>query len=131
MEASIDVENEQLDSSIAQLQIAAVNILKEHDQTIEEKIVELKAKYGPVFLYIFSGNEYFIMRQIKRFEFKQIKADPACQDDLSTEDALVKKCVVYPEIKSIDMMPAGQIRVLAELILYYSYFGSDKPVIEL
>ncbi len=108
---------------------AAIELVKEKEPNILELVESYKKEHGNIFLYIFSAEEYYFFRPMKRIEFKKIQGMESTSE-LDKEDRIVATCVVHPKGISVDTMNSGSIRTLCEMILYYSNFGSNKPVIE-
>lgn len=106
----------------------------------EEKIKELKEKYGSIYKITLGGKDY-VYRPLLRGEFKEIQAsvlessegvgmDPSYASDM--EEAMLTKCVVFPETEiEIDKLPAGVPSALSAYISEVSGFNADSEPIEL
>ena len=95
----------------------------------QEQIEEWKGKYGEVYL-ISLGEEKYIYRPIKRFEYKSIMAN-AESTRAFNEEKIVQMCVVYPIIDATKLptIKAGTVSTLVELIMAASNFGiTEEPV---
>lgn len=107
----------------------ALNIAKEKDPELENKIKELKEEYGEVYLYIFDPEQFYIYRPVNRGEYVRIMSQAEDEDD--TQLLLVNSCVLYPEVQFDNSTKAGTIDVLVNLIMYASNFASNNPVVKL
>jgi hypothetical protein len=105
----------------------------------EEKIAELKEKYGKIFKIVLGGQEY-VYRPLLRGEFKEIQVgatvdgegmfDPKVASIM--EEGMIKKCIVYPEsVSDLDKLPAGVPAALAAYISDVSGFNIDSEPVEL
>jgi len=95
----------------------------------KELIEEWKVKHGEVFL-ITLGEEQYVYRPMKRFEYKTIMTN-AESNRAFNEEKIVQMCVVYPAIDVAKMptLKAGTISTLVELIMAASNFGiAEEPV---
>ena len=94
-----------------------------------EQIAEWKSKFGDIYL-ITLGEEKYIYRSIKRFEYKTLMAN-ADSTRAFNEEKIVQMCVIYPAIDAtkIPTLKAGTITTLVELIMAASNFGVvEEPV---
>jgi hypothetical protein len=96
-----------------------------------EQIAEWKAKYGDVFL-INLGDEKFIYRPLKRFEYKTIMLN-ADSTRAFNEEKIVQMCVINPvmDVTKMPTLKAGTISTLVELIMAASNFGATEEPIKL
>lgn len=95
----------------------------------QETIAEWKSKYGELFL-ITLGDEQYVYRPLKRFEYKTIMNNPDSNRAFN-EEKIVQMCVVYPTIDPTKMpsLKAGTISTIVELIMAASNFGiTEEPV---
>jgi hypothetical protein len=95
----------------------------------QEQIEEWKVKHGEVYL-ITLGEEQYLYRPIKRFEYKTIMAN-AESTRAFNEEKIVQMCVVYPaiDVAKLPTLKAGTISTLVELIMAASNFGiTEEPV---
>ena len=102
-----------------------------------EKIDELKAKHGKIFRVVVGG-EVFVYRYLTRAEFRELQklakpdigpeGNPIVNADkaLDMEEAMVRKCIVWPENYSIDNGQAGVPSMLANYISNSSGFIVDE-----
>lgn len=125
-EAGLDVTSEE---TMEMLKKAAIEVVKEKDPLISEKIEELKKKHKNVYLYVFDSEEYYIVKPLYRNEFRIIKGKNL--KSFEEEDEIFRMCVLYPKIDNLDTLKSGSVRVLSEVIQYFSNFGDTNPVIEL
>lgn len=94
-----------------------------------EQIAEWKSKFGDIYL-INLGDEKFVYRPIKRFEYKTIMANTEANRAFN-EEKIVQMCVIHPvlDVSKIPMLKAGTITTLVELIMAASNFGiTEEPV---
>ena len=107
----------------------------------QEKIDELKKKYGKVFKTVIGGDTY-VYRMLTRIEYRQLQSElvPDMSDknpvvtqeaNNNLEEKLVKLCVLWPENLEIDNLPAGIPSVLAPLISDASGYHVDEEPQEL
>jgi len=95
----------------------------------QELIEEWRAKYGEIYL-ITLGDEQFVYRPLKRFEYKTIMAN-AESTRAFNEEKIVQMCVVNPaiDVTKLPTLKAGTISTLVELIMAASNFGiTEEPV---
>jgi hypothetical protein len=95
----------------------------------QEQVAEWKAKYGELFLITF-GEEQFVYRPLKRFEYKTIMNNPDANRAFN-EEKIMQMCVVHPAIDATKMpaLKAGTVATVVELIMSASNFGvSEEPV---
>ena len=95
----------------------------------QELIAEWKVKHGEIFLIVL-GEEQYVYRPLKRFEYKTIMNNPDSNRAFN-EEKIVQMCVVYPTIDVAKMpsLKAGTISTLVELIMAASNFGvTEEPV---
>ena len=96
----------------------------------QEQIDEWKAKHGDIFVATF-GEEKYIYRPLKRFEYKQILSVNQTADAKTyAEEKVAEKCIVWPQIDptKISTLKAGTISTLVDLIMAASNFGiTEEP----
>jgi len=95
----------------------------------KETIEEWKAKYGDVFAISF-GDEQYVYRPIKRFEYKTIMAN-AESTRAFNEEKIVQMCVLHPavDVAKMPTLKAGTVSTLVELIMAASNFGvTEEPL---
>ena len=95
----------------------------------QETIAEWKSKYGELLL-ITLGDEQYVYRPIKRFEYKTLMNNPDSNRAFN-EEKIVQMCVVHPTMDptKIPSLKAGTISTLVELIMASSNFGiTEEPV---
>lgn len=87
-------------------------------------IAELEEKYRSVYWTTFEG-EMYIYKPLGRKDYKEILTN----DEMSFEDkkdAIINKCIVFPEDFDIDDIVAGLVNVLFTKIMDVSYLDSDE-----
>ena len=95
----------------------------------QEVLNDWKVKFGELFL-INLGDEQYVYRPIKRFEYKTIMNNPDSNRPFN-EEKIVQMCVVHPtmDVQKIPAVKAGTISTLVELIMAASNFGvTEEPV---
>lgn len=97
----------------------------------KEKIDEWKEKFGEVYVATF-GEEKYIYRPLKRFEYKQIlQVGQNPESRTFAEEKVAEKCVLWPEIdvSKVSILKAGTVSTLVDLIMAASNFGvTEEPV---
>jgi len=97
----------------------------------QEKVDEWKAKFGDLYVATF-GEEKYVYRPLKRFEYKQILQVGQTPDSRTfAEEKVAQKCVIWPEIdvSKISTLKAGTISTLVDLIMAASNFGvTEEPI---
>ena len=100
------------------------------DGPTQEQIDEWKSKYGDIFVATF-GEEKYIYRPLKRFEYKQILSLGQAADARTyAEEKVAEKCIVWPKIEAakLSTFKAGTISTLVDLIMAASNFGiTEEP----
>lgn len=87
-------------------------------------IAELEEKYRNVYWTTFEG-EMYIYKPLGRKDYKEILTN----EEMSFEDkkdAIINKCIVFPEDFDIDDIVAGLVNVLFTKIMDVSYLDSDE-----
>ena len=95
----------------------------------QEVVNEWKSKYGELLVVNF-GEEQFVYRPMKRFEYKTIMNNPEANRSFN-EEKIVQMCVIHPQLDLTRMhtTKAGTIATLVELIMASSNFGVvEEPV---
>ena len=95
----------------------------------QDQITEWKSKFGDIYS-ITLGDEKYIYRSLKRFEYKTIMA-VAEANRAFNEEKIVGMCVLSPVIDATKMptLKAGTVSTLVELIMAASNFGvTEEPV---
>ena len=97
----------------------------------QEQVNEWKAKHDEVYVATF-GEEKYVYRPMKRFEYKQIMLlGQAADAKTFVEEKIMQMCVVWPtiEVAKLSTLKAGVIATLVELIMAASNFGvTEEPV---
>jgi len=80
----------------------------------------------------FLSDELFIYRTMNRVEYKDMNS----RDNLNAitrEEFIVRQCILWPDMnaKTIGESPAGNISVLAELVMKASGFDEPQEVVRL
>ena len=95
----------------------------------QETVNEWKGKFGEIQL-INLGEEQYVFRPIKRFEYKIVMNNPDSNRAFN-EEKIVQMCVIHPamDVTKMPGMKAGTISTLVELIMAASNFGiNEEPV---
>ena len=98
------------------------NIINSVDMA--QVISDLESKYRSIYWTTFEGDMY-IYKPLGRKDYKEIVSNP----DLSAEDkkdAIINKCILFPEDFDIDDVVAGLINVLFNKIIDVSYLDSEE-----
>jgi len=97
----------------------------------QEKVDEWKAKFGDVYVATF-GEEKYIYRPLKRFEYKQIlQVGQTPENRTFVEEKISQMCIVWPtiDVAKLSTFKAGTISTLVDLIMAASNFGiTEEPV---
>ncbi len=119
------------DVMIQKIRELAVEELVKTNQSLKQIIDNAKKQYDSVYLYFFSDTEYYIYRQLNRFEYKELSAKS--QDYEQLMENVMTTAVIYPKLSldMLDSLKAGVVPTLTELILAASNFGASNPVIPL
>lgn len=119
------------DVMIQKIRELAVEELVKTNQSLKQIIDNAKKQYDSVYLYFFSDNEYYIYRQLNRFEYKELSSKS--QDYEQLMENVMTTAVIYPKLSldMLDSLKAGVVPTLTELILAASNFGASNPVIPL
>jgi len=98
----------------------------------QEQIDEWKAKFGDIFLATFSGEEKYVYRPLRRFEYKQIiQLGQGQENKTFAEEKIAQMCIIWPTIEpsKIATLKAGTISTIVDLIMSASNFGiAEEPV---
>jgi len=96
----------------------------------QEKINEWKVKFGDIFVTSL-GNDKYIYRPLKRFEYKQILQTAQNPENKAfAEEKVAEKCIIWPKLDAakFSMLKAGTISTLVDLVMVASDFGvSEEP----
>ena len=97
----------------------------------QEQINDWKGKLGEIWA-INLGDESYVYRAIRRFEYKQVMSTPESNRAFN-EEKIVQMCVLHPQIDvtKIAGFKAGTISTLVELIMAASNFGIQEEPIKL
>ncbi len=99
-----------------------------------EEIADWKNAYGVIYAStIHMADDLFIFRPLKRLEYKKIVASGAAKSEDKYEEALVKRCLLYPtpDAKFLADTNAGTIQTLRVQIEFKSGFIPEALAIEL
>lgn len=109
-----------------------------------EQIAQWKEEYVKVYKVKLAGYEYYY-RALERGEYKNIQdkaTTPESQQNMmmgmpdprqaaETEEEMVRTCVLYPEVKDLDKLPAGVPSSLSNYIAEASGFSLEAEPEEL
>lgn len=104
------------------MKITDDNKFVEHEVDIIQKIEEFKEKYHTVYWTHIHGQIYVYI-PLGRRDHKEIVQDEAL-DDVSKEDEVVRRCLLYPEDFDIDNSTAGIVSKLLSTIIDNSHLKS-------
>ena len=99
-----------------------------------EEIADWKNAYGVIYAStIHMADDLFIFRPLKRLDYKKIVASGAAKSEDKHEEALVKRCLLYPtpDAKFLADANAGTIQTLRVQIEFKSGFIPEALAIEL
>lgn len=99
-----------------------------------EEIADWKNTYGVIYAStIHMADDLFIFRSLKRLDYKKIVASGAAKSEDKYEEALVKRCLLYPtpDAKFLADANAGTIQTLRVQIEFKSGFIPEALAIEL
>lgn len=99
-----------------------------------EEIADWKNVYGVIYAStIHMADDLFIFRSLKRLDYKKIVASGAAKSEDKYEEALVKRCLLYPtpDSKFLADANAGTIQTLRVQIEFKSGFIPEALAIEL
>ena len=99
-----------------------------------EEIADWKNAYGIIYAStIHMADDLFIFRPLKRLDYKKIVASGAAKSEDKYEEALVKRCLLYPtpDAKFLADANAGTIQTLRVQIEFKSGFIPEALAIEL
>ena len=109
--------------------------LEAYEEAPDEAILEAwKSTYGKFFVSSILGDDtIFIWRTINRTEYKQMINTGVAKNQNSYEDAVVRKCCLWPKItgEGLASSDAGVVPTLSKQILYKSGFVSDQMALSL
>lgn len=93
----------------------------------EEVLLELKSKYGPLYGTSVKGID-LLFRELTYAEFDKfiLIQESNGYSSADSEDYILEKCIVYPENFNINIIPAGAVSSIADLVLEASGFSSAK-----
>ncbi len=132
-------EEEQLDNNeVAEEATDISELAKElevYEEAPDEPLLEAwKSTYGKFFVSSILGDEtIFIWRTINRSEYKQLANSGVMKNQNSYEEAVVRKCVLWPIVtqEGMSMSDAGVVPTLCKQILFKSGFVSDNLALSL
>ena len=93
-----------------------------------------KAVYGNFYASSVLGDDnIYIWRTMKRGEYKQIAGSGAMKDQMLYEDAVIRKCLIYPypQPEWFQVQDAGVMPTLFKQIMYKSGFVSEEMALTL
>ena len=90
-----------------------------------------KQQYGAVHVSSVSGDDIYLWHTINRIQYKSLARSGALNEKDRAEEAIVRKCLLYPEPKDGFMAntPAGVISTLYNQIMYQTGFISEAEAI--
>ena len=89
--------------------------------------------YGVLHMSSVTGDDIYIWRILKRQEYKGLFRTGAMNDRIRSEDAIIRKCLLYPRPNDVFMTSsgAGIITTLKDQIMYQSGFISEQQALSL
>lgn len=101
----------------------------------EAQIEQWKQQFGEVHLSVFSDDELYIYRPLKRLEWKEVQKQLAQeQDPFKQEELLVDRCVLWPvrgDVPLSLLVKAGTVTTLHEQIMHSSNFLPPQVALNL
>ena len=109
--------------------------LAAYEDAPDEPLLEAwKSTYGKFFVSSVLGEEdIFVWRTLNRTEYKQLLNTGVTKNQSSYEEAIVRKCMLWPKIGQDDIASsdAGVVPTIAKQILFKSGFVSDQYALSL
>lgn len=99
------------------------------DAPTEADIENWKSQYGTIHIStILNGSDLYLWRTLRRQEYKQLMKSGFLNEVLRGEEAIVKKCLLYPkpDEKFMATSNAGVVSSLKEQIMYKSSFVPES-----
>lgn len=135
-EAKVEVQiadeqpQEVTDVGITELVKAMAHI---QDAPDYDTVLDWKETYGAIYTQTTNGDDFYLFRPLKRLEYKKMVASGAAAKEDRYEEALVKKCLLWPipDSKFIAEANAFLISTLRKQIEFKSGFVPDNIAIEL
>ncbi len=131
MEDETQQEQEYEVSDISEL---AAELLSYEDAPDEALLEAWKSTYGKFFVSSILGDDViFIWRTLNRTEYKQLANSGVVKNQNSYEEAVIRKCVLWPKVSQEGMAAsdAGVVPTLAKQILFKSGFVSEQMALSL
>ena len=93
----------------------------------EEVLLELKLKHGPLYGTSVKGID-LLFRELKYSEFDKFELiqDSEGYSSADSEDYILETSIVYPENFNINIIPAGAVSSISDLVLEMSGFSSAR-----
>ena len=132
----VDVQPEEAAQPVtdAGIQDIADRLSGNEDAPDYDQIYEWKNNYGVIYAStIHMADDLFIFRPLKRLDYKKIVASGAAKSEDKYEEALVKRCLLYPtpDAKFLADANAGTVSTLRVQIEFKSGFIPEALAIEL
>lgn len=118
-----------VDQVMEQLTNAAYEVLYEKHPHMKTVIEDIKKKNKEVYIYFFTDDEFYIIRPLKRIEYKEIIQQS--QDPDVVAEHIFKKQLLYPTNLDLNELKAGVIPTMVNIILSVSNFNNQAPVVKL
>lgn len=123
-----EIEDRQaLDQIREQNRTRRIEYLKAINPQLPELVEQWKQRWGRIESVHILG-EMYIWRGMDRAEY--IGMMTAGLDKNKNEEAIASKCLLWPEISTLDWVknPAGLPTTLSDLVLASSGFGTEDPI---
>lgn len=109
--------------------------LQSYEEAPDTALLEAwKSTYGKFFVSSILGDDViFIWRTLNRTEYKQLANSGVVKNQNSYEEAVIRKCVLWPKVSQEGMAAsdAGVVPTLAKQILFKSGFVSEQMALSL
>lgn len=136
---SSPVEYESLDEDVVSVNAELANLAElMKDLSGAPDLIQLETwqqSHGRLYLSTISGDDsdLFIFRSLKRLEHKSIDKSGANKDQTSYEDAIVRRCLLFPHptMDFIATSSAGTVPTLYKQIMHHSGYIPEHVAITL
>jgi len=130
-EDEVVLEEEIVVDDISELAIE----LESYEDAPDAALLEAwKSTYGKFFVSSILGDDViFIWRTLNRTEYKQLANSGVVKNQSSYEEAVIRKCVLWPKVSQEGMASsdAGVVPTLSKQILFKSGFVSEQMALSL
>ena len=94
----------------------------------KEQLEVWKDRFGTYFASSIDNEDIYVWKTLKRLEYRGLANSGAMEDATAMEEAVVKKCLLYPKPTStyFAQLNAGIIPTLFKQVMYQSGFISEE-----